>query len=214
MATTSTKEIITIKQKPFIIINDSRIIDLLEDENYLKLLNFLKKGSMSVEDLEKSFENIDEKKSNKSIYRYLNKLIENKLVTKAGKRICSKSEHDLTTETIYMRTAIVFIKSSIFIGKKYNENSKDQIWDAIHSLLVDQLGENISQNDFTNLLNEIDTKKQNLAIRLLESANELTLEKIAQLDFASIEYGLYFLDWLLLNTKYNVKKEFEKLLKD
>ena len=47
MATTSTKEIITIKQKPFIIINDSRIIDLLEDENYLKLLNFLKPHNIS-----------------------------------------------------------------------------------------------------------------------------------------------------------------------
>ncbi len=51
---------------------------------------------------------VDEKKSDKTIYGYLNKLKKANLVMETGKRIITYSESQIKTLTLYSRTAKVF----------------------------------------------------------------------------------------------------------
>ncbi|MCK5047367.1 MAG: hypothetical protein KAS22_12350, partial [Candidatus Heimdallarchaeota archaeon] len=72
----SSQDVITYKPAKLIFIKDEKKNQLFHDENLNYVLKFLRKGAMTIHDLSDSFKQIDDEKSDKSIYRYLHKLIQ------------------------------------------------------------------------------------------------------------------------------------------
>ncbi|MFX0015872.1 MAG: hypothetical protein ACFE98_14890 [Candidatus Hermodarchaeota archaeon] len=110
MAENQYKDAITYTQPIMKEITDEATIKLFEDTNLTSVIKFLRthKVPMTVVDLENAFKNVGEKKSDKTIYRYLKKLEDAGLVIQAGKRVFPSDEKKLKTHTLYMRTAKVF----------------------------------------------------------------------------------------------------------
>lgn len=89
-----------------------KIISILRSPNYYPIVKVLRKGPMTVRDLEKAYQEEAEKteshepKSDKTIYRYLKTLEKAGLVTHAGQRM---NIGKTVTETLFSRTAKVFL---------------------------------------------------------------------------------------------------------
>lgn len=99
----------TLEPKPIKHISTPRDGTTFRDQNLLFLRNILNKlGPLTVKDIIKEFKKSKEveEKSDKTIYRYLLKLKDLKMVTQVGKRIYVD---DLKTETLFGVTAKFFL---------------------------------------------------------------------------------------------------------
>ena len=112
------QDVVTYKQKTVITLTEEQVNLMYSDENLSYIIKFLRSGPRTVKELEKDFTKKGIKKSDKSIYRYLKNLIEVGMVAKAGKRITSKGAGELQSETIYIRTARMFLTENL--RKKMN----------------------------------------------------------------------------------------------
>jgi hypothetical protein len=211
MAVAGTQNVVTFKQKPVIIIRDKEILDLFKDENLVYVLKFLKKAPMTIGDLVDTFQKVGVEKSDKSVYRYLHKLIKAKLVAKAGKRITSKTSSSLTSETIYTRSAIAFITVIPVEDRVTKAEESNPVWDATRLLLGEHFGKTASEKAFTIFANKLDEEKDQLVIDLFENASDETLERVAQLDYAGVNFLLQFLSWLAIIPKRDITKELEEI---
>ncbi|HUT80318.1 MAG TPA: hypothetical protein VMZ29_03870 [Candidatus Bathyarchaeia archaeon] len=211
---TESKDAISYKQKPVKIIRDRKILELFKDENLDIVLKFLKKGPMSITDIEESFKKIGDEKSDKSIYRYLHKLIQAKLVAKAGKRITSTNESNLITETIYSRVAIAFITVTPVDDRECQGTETCPVWEATRVLLQEFFGKNADPTIFANFCSQLDSDKDDLVIGLFENATEETLEKIAHLDYMGVNYVLQFAGWLAFSTKLDIGPKLKEIFNE
>ncbi|MHA2244220.1 MAG: hypothetical protein ACXADY_04585 [Candidatus Hodarchaeales archaeon] len=118
-----------IDYKPVIlkVIKGEKSSKLLENPNYGIMLPILRKGPMTVQEITKAFNEIAKnsssinKKSFKSIYRYLNALEEVGVVATAGQRVVMGKT---ATEKLFSRTARVFelrLKYIDWMGEEGNE---------------------------------------------------------------------------------------------
>lgn len=211
---TESKDVITFKQKPVLIIRDEETLEVFSDENLSLVLKFLIKGPLSIEDLEKNFKRYGEEKSDKSIYRYLNKLIEKKLVAKAGKRITSKNADDLTSETIYSRTAIAFITvAPVDKHVDAKEGEYGEVWIATKLLLEEFFGKKADSNEFLEFATKLDEEKDDLVIKLFENASDETLERVAKLNYMGVNFVLQFVGWLASISQSDLRTEITSLFK-
>ncbi len=211
MAVTDPKNVVTFKQKPVLIIRDQETLDLFKDENLGYVLKFLRKGTMTIGDLEESFKKIGIEKSDKSIYRYLHKLLQAKLVAKAGKRITSRTSDDLTSETIYTRSAIAFITVAPVADPGTEKNKHNSVWEATRLLLSEHFGKNAAAKEFVSFANKLDKERDQLVVNLFENATEETLEKVAQLDFQGINFLLQYIGWLAILPEQDIAKDLERI---
>ena len=211
MAVTDPKNVVTFKQKPVLIIRDQETLDLFKDENLGYVLKFLRKEPMTIGDLEESFRKIGIEKSDKSIYRYLHKLLQVKLVAKAGKRITSKTSDDLTSETIYTRSAIAFITVAPVSDPGTDKNENNSVWEATRLLLSEHFGKNAAAKEFVRFANKLDKERDQLVVNLFENATEETLEKVAQLDFQGINFLLQYIGWLAILPEQDIAKDLERI---
>ena len=211
MAVTDPKNVVTFKQKPVLIIRDQETLDLFKDENLGYVLKFLRKEPMTIGDLEESFKKIGIEKSDKSIYRYLHKLLQVKLVAKAGKRITSKTSDDLTSETIYTRSAIAFITVALVADPGTEKNEHNSVWEATRLLLSEHFGKNAAAKEFVRFANKLDKERDQLVVNLFENATEETLEKVAQLDFHGINFLLQYIGWLAILPEQDIAKDLERI---
>ena len=206
----TSQEVITYKQKPVRIIRDEETLEYFKDENLMYVIKFLKDGPMSIQDLEKAFKRIGEEKSDKTIYRYLHKLIQGKLVAKAGKRVTSVKEDDLVSETIYLRTAKAFITVMPIDIRECKGGEECPVWEVTRLLLGQLLGSKGDKKKFADFATSIDRDKDDLVINLFENADEETLDKIADLDWQGINHVLQFAGWLAICTKKDILKELKE----
>jgi len=211
MAVTGPKNVVTFKQKPVLIIRDKETLDLFKDENLGYVLKFLRKEPMTIGDLEKSFKKIGIEKSDKSIYRYLHKLIQVKLVAKAGKRITSKTSDNLTSETIYTRSAIAFITVAPVAEQGSDKKEDYPVWEATRLLLSEHFGKNAVEKEFVKFANKLDKERDELVVNLFENATEETLEKVAQLDYLGISFLLQYIGWLAIIPEQDIAKDLERI---
>jgi len=211
MAVTGTQNVVTFKQKPVIIIRDKETLELFKDENLVYVLKFLRKEPMSIDDLVAAFQKIGIEKSDKSVYRYLHKLIKAKLAAKAGKRITSKTSDSLTSETIYTRSAIAFITVIPVEDRIAKKEKASPLWDAARFLLNEHFGKTAKERNFVDFANEIDDARDQLLIDIFETASEETLEKVALLDYNGINFLLQVVGWLALIPKRNLAEELDEI---
>jgi len=207
------QEVVTYKQKPVKIIKDQKTLKIFQDENLMIVLKFLKKGPKTIQDLVEDFKEYNDEKSDKTIYRYLHKLIQVKLVAKAGKRVTSKDEEDLVSETIYLRTAKAFITVNPIDDRECKGGAECPVWEATRLLVGQFFDSKGDKEGFAELASNLDRDIDNLVIQMFEKADEETLDKIADLDWAGINHVMQFSGWLAMATKKDLPKELEKVYK-
>ncbi|MFX0084491.1 MAG: hypothetical protein ACFFAU_02355 [Candidatus Hodarchaeota archaeon] len=183
-------------------------IQVFKDKNLYLVLDFLRTNNqpMTVEDLEMNFKKIGDKKSNKSIYRYLKKLEDEKLVVQAGKRVYT-IKNKLKTQTLYMRSAKIFFpvakpRDDCFSS---NEDQTQKMIEAIGLLLSKKLnGRLISTECLTRLIKKIQQMQNDLTINLIDDAEEEIAEKIKTLDWKHTQSLLAIVSLLTLLSEEKV----------
>ena len=212
MSESQSQDAITYRQELLKIIRDEDAAKQFEDRNLFLVLKFLRKGPMTLEDLVIAFKEANDEKSDKTIYRYLNKLGKTSLVARAGKRISTNEENQITTQTLYTRTAKVFFNAITHKCReeyKNHEEKKERMIKAIGILVGQRFNKRKGFEVILKaLLTKIDNRKQELLEELVGTANEEALDCIADLDWKEINYVLESVVLLaLLNEKTNWQRE-------
>jgi hypothetical protein len=206
------QDVITFRQIPVKIINDADTLEFFKDPNLKLVVAFLKRGPMTITDLEKLFKDKGNEKSDKSIYRYLHKLIQAKVVAKAGKRVTSTDEENLASETLYTRTAKAFITvMPVDESRDCGLGSECPVWEASRLLLSQIFGNEGDKKKFAEFANWLDKEKDKIAIDLFENADEEILEKVANLDWEGINYVLQFVGWFAIISQQDIKSKLNEI---
>ncbi|MEA2071488.1 MAG: hypothetical protein U9O98_09385 [Asgard group archaeon] len=200
------QDVITYKQDIFKIISDEEIAQYFQDENYMDLLVFLRKGPMTIDEIEDAYRLAGNEKSIKTIYRYLRTLEEAGLVVQAGKRIVTYENRN-KSYTIYTRTAKVFLDNvSEILDKQMNRKIK-----FINILLKDLYdGQVVSEECLRDFLIKIQTKMRNNIKKLFENHSEEASKQIEDLDYHEINDLLNLVGWLVISHKTDIKDEIAK----
>ncbi|HUU78510.1 MAG TPA: winged helix-turn-helix domain-containing protein [candidate division Zixibacteria bacterium] len=206
------KNIISYKQKMVLKPDDKMMSEVLSDENLMLIITALRKGPMTVDELVKEFEKQNIQKSDKSVYRYLKELIDKKLVARAGKRITSLNEENLQSETIYIRTAKMFLAGGLESKKsKLGADKTAKLFELIYTILNKKYPDQITSIDgVVKLLTSFDSSKDELVTKLFENADAdfFTLE--SELDWSLSQYLIEYVGWLALILEVDVEKEIKE----
>ncbi len=198
------QEAITYKQKAVLILSKEQF-ESFNDQNLVYTVKFLSKSPMSISDLVQAFKKLDMEKSEKSIYRYLNKLLKLKLVAKAGKRITSIDESDLISETIYLRSAKVFLTKAC---KECPEGVACPEYIVALSLLKNLFkGKELSAIKLAKLGNKLNAERNKVFIDLISNADSETLEEFTVLDMKKINFVKEFVSWLAISLNIDIPDE-------
>lgn len=208
----TTQDLITFKPKISQLITDLETVEMLREENIDCLLRYFRKGAMTIRELTDEFKKEGQIKSESSVYRYVQKMIQAKVAAKAGKRITSINEEEIRSETLYSRTARVFLIVDTFenIDKILGETS-EQILQLIRKLLqLNYENKTINTKNFEKLLNQLIVLRFGTLSDLLDKADESTLELFNNLEFTTIQNILELVGWLSIIEK----SEFQKLFNE
>jgi hypothetical protein len=196
------QQAITYKQKAILILDDEQSM-CFTDINLAWVLKILAKGPLTITDIQEGLKKHEKYKSEKTLYRYLGKLLKMGLIAKAGKRITSVDEGILITETIYARVAKVFISKK---PKKFEDGEirhEFEVAKILLSCIFDKKrGCGVC---FTEIANRFDIEKHSLFVELLEHADPEALEQFAELDWKGINTVKEFVGWIALCLKYDVQ---------
>lgn len=115
------------KQEMVHILRDPKKVKIFDNPNYLRILLILRKGEMNIKEIHRLFnEDYDDKKTLTSVYRYMEKLLENDLIFVSREEI--KRKHLI--EKYYSRTARFFT----FDTKGNSENRLKAVIDLLHHM--------------------------------------------------------------------------------
>ncbi|MGC9779787.1 MAG: ArsR family transcriptional regulator [Candidatus Heimdallarchaeota archaeon] len=205
------QDVITYKQTIVNILTQEQVDLVYSEENYKYIIKFLRQGPRTVKELVEDFEKSGVSKSDKSIYRYLKELIENGFVAKAGKRITSKGADELLSETIYIRTAKIFLKRYLGHEKKKLPEKEMQLFNEIvQELLEQKFGTKLTSSAVGELINKLTIENNRLIIDIFENANKKTLEKLGKLNWDLIDSLIEYVGWLALVLDTDIVKEIEE----
>ena len=206
------QDLVTYNQDIVKIVTEENVVNKLDDKNLSLIIQFLRAGPKTVNDLVKDFKKVGIKKSDKSIYRYLKELIEANLVAKGGKRVTSLGHDEIQSETIYVRTAKVFITD--ILKTKYDSLEKEhsQIFDEIIKRILEQKfpDEINSTEGIRELITKLDVEKNRLVVELFQNASTETLQLFSQLDWCLMEDLIEYVGWLALSLNLDLHKEIKK----
>ncbi|MHA2233508.1 MAG: hypothetical protein ACXAB4_13580, partial [Candidatus Hodarchaeales archaeon] len=185
------QDAITYQPQALKVVREANALQLLEDENLRLVLRLLRKQNqpMTVKELETSFGEEAEVKSDKTIYRYINKLEKAELVVQAGKRMFTDEKKKIRTQTLYARTAKIFLPDYGEDTKKHYSSEEDKLKEQIVKMVGVLIGNKygldrskISEDCLNALLHELGQQKSKLTIELLESSLEELDELTADLE--------------------------------
>lgn len=157
----SYKDVITNPQKVIQIFSDEQVKEVLADKNHRKVLQFLFKSPLTVDELAIAFKKSGDKKDVKSIYRYLKNLKDVELVIESGKRFIDSAP--IKTKTLFSRAAkIIFTPSSRFEGA---EEIEERSYEILNTILREKLGyQKTAPNECLKLNTQNLIKEKNKAI--------------------------------------------------
>ncbi|MFX0066212.1 MAG: ArsR family transcriptional regulator [Candidatus Hermodarchaeota archaeon] len=183
---------VTYNQKGLLFIRRKESDSCFDDPKLSKVLILLRKRPMTLIEIKESLE-----KSDKTIYRYLNKLERAGLVVKAGKRIITTQDNNITTQTLYARTAKVFLPAALYtrIDEKLQEDASsvrpNQVMSIVERLLGQQFkGKKADRGCLYELIKQIDQKKLEYLEKFFNNAEEETIALIN-------EFTEYELEWIV-----------------
>ncbi|TFG32021.1 ArsR family transcriptional regulator [Candidatus Thorarchaeota archaeon] len=104
------QDVISFKPAPLKVLSDEVTVKTLTDPTYYPIIGMLRRGPMTVKEIEKEYSKNAKKfglesKSDKTIYRYLKHLEKHGLIAPAGKRVFFGKT---ATETLFVRTGDMF----------------------------------------------------------------------------------------------------------
>jgi len=206
------QDVVTYNQEILKVIDDDKTAKVIQDENLFPVLKYLQEGPKTINDLVDIFKKSGDEKSDKTIYRYLHTLIKAKLVAKAGKRIISITEDELKSETLYIRTAKVFIFPEALKHLKENyEKGFCPVFDAARLLLKPVVdGKTLDSDCFQKFLFNIDRQRDDIIVDLFKDLDDKTIREINALKWRELEYCLNYSSWAALATIIDLKEEITK----
>lgn len=200
-----------------IIVNDPSF----RDDNIVFLRTILRqKGPMTVKDIVEEFKNNRNKKSDKTIYRYLSKLTDVGIVSKIGKRVFVDENNNIRTEALYGNSAYLFligIEAHPFSEKAEESilEKREQIAKVIGLFLQKQLGaKKINEQCFKKFLVRRHTNAQKKLIEIIEAGDEEIHSLVKELEYFDTGVILEVVSWLgsILDNP-SLVKELEKCFK-
>ncbi|MHA1212191.1 MAG: hypothetical protein ACTSSH_07000 [Candidatus Heimdallarchaeota archaeon] len=206
------RDVITYNQRIVMKITDKEIAQYFYDKDYGMLLKFLRSGPKTIKEIEGTYLEEGNEKSDKTIYRYIKTLDELGLVVEAGKRIYTDENNKNKTVTLYMRTAKVFLDRAIeMTSEKLKEEKMSRIFKA-YKILLDNLEEDKSftVDCLKDIYDLVYNEGQDYAAQIIEKAGDELFELLEDLDFSGVNDFLLSLSWLIMI----YKKDFNKKLDD
>src|SRR3989304_4479096 len=128
-----------VKRPTFIkVIKEEATIDLFNDENITKVVAYLRKGPMTLNELMVRFAEDGDPKSEKTIYRYLKQLKDHQLIDVVGTRTGQDEDGDMRDEKLYGRTAGIFYwhDEDIICCKEYPDKEKAETMEKVLEILL------------------------------------------------------------------------------
>lgn len=182
------QDAITQKQAFVLEITDDKALSLFKDKNLMQILTFLRSTTyMTLNDIEEEFRNEGKEKSDKTIYRYLKRLEEAKLVKIAGKRVSDKKNKKITTKTLYMRTAKIFFPKKRKKEDCSEKTNDSDYFEALEILLSKRLKVKIkTQNNLKSVVYKLMNNLSDFGTETVKNADEKTATLISSLNWESI----------------------------
>ncbi len=191
------------------------------DDNIVFLRTLLRqKGPMTVRDIVEEYTNNDNKKSDKTIYRYLSKLNDVGIVAKVGKRVFIDKENNIRTEMLYGNSAYLFL-TGVNVHP-FNETAegdilekRDSIAKVIGLFLKKLIGaKKINEKCLEKILVRRHTNAQTTLIKTIEAGDEEIYRMVKELEYYDTGVILEVLSWLgSILSEPNLVKELEKCFK-
>ena len=205
------QDVITFKPERAKVIKDPKIIDTLKDPNHWPILKALRKGPMTVRELEKEYAKLAAKdkeiepKSEKTIYRYLKELKKAGLVASAGQRV---EIGKTATETLFTRSADMFM-----IHGKTTDYRRDESGQSLAKAVASGLSHLYGKREIDircleDFLSVLEKKGNDELIRFVEIADAKALDDLAQISWKKKDYAIERITILsiILNTPELFKK--------
>jgi hypothetical protein len=183
-------DVITYKPGAVKIVRDVEIAKTLHDPLYFPIIKALRKGPMTVRELEEAYKvfaedsGTQEPKSDKTIYRYLKVLQDADLVVPAGQRVVIGKT---ATETLFARTARAFL---VRAGEeKPEDKEKGRRMTERISKLLGRVYDNREPDPACceKFFNKVEEDAKALQEQLLSSADEEALELATTGDWEEID---------------------------
>lgn len=168
------------------IIRDKDEIKTLYDPNHGPIIRALRKGPMTVRELEEAYkkeaktkEDI-EAKTDKTIYRYLKELKDANLVVEAGKRV---KIGKTATESLFSRTAEAFIVHDID-DEHWDCDEGQALCKTVGLMLAKSLGEKtLDEKCMRQFMMDFDKETSAQVVAVLEGADDTLLDLFASIDW-------------------------------
>lgn len=195
MSNAEFQDAVTYQPQAMMVVRDEHALELLEDDNLRLILRLLRKQNrpMTVKELEMSFGEEAEVKSDKTIYRYINRLEKAELVVQAGKRMFTDEKNKIRTQTLYARTAKIFLPDYGEDKKKCLSSEEQKLKEQSVRMIGVLIGNNhgldkskMSEDCLNALLHELSQRKSKLTVELLENSLEELDELTTDLDLDQI----------------------------
>ncbi len=198
------QDVITFKPERIKIISDRKINEILYDPNHLPIIKALRKGPMTVREIETAYANEAEEsqdveaKSDKTIYRYLKVLEKADLVVPAGQRVVIGKT---ATETLFSRSAEIFI----------TRQTEDDYWSCeAGQELANKMARMLSRlyDDrkadeacIVKFMNKFDYEGNRYIVGLVEEADKELVDLISSIDWAYKDKVLNYVAMLAIILK-------------
>lgn len=198
--TENSRDFVEFQPKMIMVIEEEKIAKLVIDDLYFPILQVLRKGPMTVKEIEEEYNSIaSQQKSDKTIYRYLKTLQQANLVTAAGQRVVMGKT---ATETLFSRTAYAFYLRNEFQDFWYTAEGKlvtTALGNALETLIP---GKKMNVDKFQSFLGKFSGDRIDRLNDILEKAD------------VSILQGISGLDWQRFTLFYNLASIFAVLLSE
>ncbi|MBD3190708.1 MAG: hypothetical protein GF308_08685 [Candidatus Heimdallarchaeota archaeon] len=190
-------------------IEDPEALNLLEEDNYSDLMDYLLAGPMTFNDIKRAFEEDDNPKSNKTIYGYLHDLRKGGLVMEAGRRVITKENQRMKTLTLYARTARVYYGA---IDMEERESLTKLLFQIFSHLFGTAINMDTKSNDcLKKLYDEFTEQKRHDTGIMNDQANEELWDLLGEL---SVREAKYVIDIACIFSFIFKKEEFREKLID
>jgi hypothetical protein len=205
------QDVITYNQKITINVTDKETAKYFYDKDYGFLLKFLRTGPKTIKDIEEAYLADGNEKSDKTIYRYIDKLTEVGLVVEAGQRIFTDEEHRNKSVNIYMRTAKVFhdhsgaVKGESEVDKTQESTDYYKAFKILLDLLDSEL--NISEKKYESVIDKLYLDYKEIASGLIEKAGDELFQLLTELDFTDVNEFILNLSWFVMLYKKGLIKK-------
>lgn len=189
------QDVITFTPERIKIVRDKKEIETLYDPNHGPIIRALRKGPMTVRELEKAYEKEAkdkedlEAKTDKTIYRYLKELKAANLVVEAGKRVVIGKT---ATESLFSRTAEAFIAH----GTDEEHWSCDEgkaLCETVGLMLAKSVGKDkLDEKCMEQFMIDFDKEASKQTVAVLEGADNKLLDLFASIDWKHKDKVLFY----------------------